>query len=229
MAAHLTPAEDPGRADPGRASSGHVDLAAAAAARRTEEMARWRRRSQRILFFRRALPWVMLAIVVAVAGWVALRAYLSARQTDVAAATSAIHMTNPKFYGRDAKGRSFQLSARDAVRDADDNNLITLSAPGMRLDTGGKAPIQVEGGAGVYREDTKELVLTGGVLLRDGRGSEFRSAEARIDTRAGVVTGEKNVRGQGPLGQIAASSYAVYDGGDRVTFSGGVRAHIEDR
>jgi lipopolysaccharide export system protein LptC len=196
---------------------------------RAAELERWRKRSKRIAFYRRALPWTMLAIVVAVAGWVGVRAFLSARQEDVAAATSSIHMTNPKFFGRDEKGRSFQLTAKDAVRDARDSNVVTLNAPGMTLDTGGKQPIQVEGGRGLYREDTKVLQITSGVRFQDGRGSDFRSAQAVVDTRAGVVRGEKDVSGRGPLGRIVASSYAVEDGGARVLFSGGVRVHIENQ
>ena len=196
--------------------------------RRAAEMARWRSRSKRIVFYRRALPWAMLAIVIAVASWVGLRAFLTAQQADVAGATSAIHMTNPKFYGRDEKGRSFQLSAKDAVRDVKDTNLITLNGPGMMLDTGGKEPVRVQGGKGSYREDTKILQITEGVLLQDGRGSEFRSQEASVDTHAGVVRGEKDVKGRGPLGQIAASSYAVEEDGARVLFSGAVRTHIEN-
>lgn len=196
--------------------------------RRAAEMERWRRRSKRILFYRRALPWAMLSIVLAVGGWVALRAVLSARQ-DVAAATNAIHMTNPKFYGRDQRGRSFQLSAKDAVRDANNTSLITLSQPGMQLDTGGKQPIQVDGGSGLYREDAKTLQLDHGVRLQDGRGSDFRSQQAMVDTREGVVRGEKAVSGSGPLGQIAASSYAVYDSGARVVFNGDVRVHITNQ
>jgi lipopolysaccharide export system protein LptC len=204
------------------------DAAPPGSDRRAAEMERWKRRSKRILFYRRALPWAMLGIVVAVGGWVALRAFLSAQQ-DVAAATDAIHMTNPKFYGRDQQGRSFQLSARDAVRDTKDNSLITLNQPGMVLDTGGKQPIQVQGGRGIYREDAKTLQLDRGVRLQDGRGSDFRSDEAMVDTREGVVRGQKAVSGSGPLGQIAASSYAVHDGGARVLFEGGVRVHIQNR
>ncbi|HTK36042.1 MAG TPA: LPS export ABC transporter periplasmic protein LptC [Caulobacteraceae bacterium] len=219
MAAELTEGE--GKARPA--------LAAAAAQRRAAEMERWKRRSKRIGFYRRVLPWTMLAIVLAVAAWVGLRAFLSARQLDVTAATSAIHMTNPKFYGRDSKGRSFQLTATDAVRDVKDNNIVNLHAPGMMLDSGGKQPVKVAGGRGVYREDTKMLELVGGVLLQDGRGSAFRSAQASVDTRAGVVTGQKDVSGQGPLGRIAASSYAVHESGARVTFAGGVKTHIENR
>lgn len=199
------------------------------AGRRAAEMDRWKKRSKKIVFYRRALPWAMLAIVIAVAGWVGLRAFLSARQSDVAAATSAIHMTNPKFYGRDEKGRSFQLAAKDAVRDGADSNLVTLNGPGMTLDTGGKSPIKVEGGKGAYREDTKQLQIVGGVTFQDGRGSQFRSDTASVDTRAGVVSGEKSVSGSGPLGQITASSYAVHDGGSRVVFSGGVHVHMENK
>ena len=197
--------------------------------RRAAEMERWRARSKRILFYRRALPWAMLAIVVAVASWVGLRAFLSAQQADLASATSAIHMTNPKFYGRDSKGRSFQLTAKDAVRDLHDNNIISLHGPGMMLDSGGKQPVKVEGGKGTYREDTKMLELGDGVLLQDGRGSVFRSAQASVDTRAGVVTGQKDVNGAGPLGRIAASSYAVYESGARIVFTGAVKTHIENR
>jgi lipopolysaccharide export system protein LptC len=218
MAAELTEAEEKAR----------PDLASRAMERRAAEMERWRRRSRRIVFYRQALPWTMLAIVVAVAAWVGLRAYLSARQLDMAAATSAIHMTNPKFYGRDNKGRSFQLTAKDAVRDAHDNNIVNLHDPGMMLDSGGKQPVKVQGGSGVYRDDTKMLDLAGGVTLQDGRGSEFRSATASVDTRAGVVTGQKDVYGQGPLGRIAASSYAVHESGARVIFSGNVHTHIEN-
>lgn len=204
------------------------DSATPGADRRAAEMERWKKRSKRIVFYRRALPWAMLAIVVAVGGWVGLRAYLSAQQ-DVAAATDAIHMTNPKFYGRDQQGRSFQLSAKDAVRDTKNNSLITLSQPGMVLDTGGKQPIQVQGGRGVYREDAKTLQLDQGVQLQDGRGSKFRSELAMVDTHEGVVRGEKAVSGAGPIGQIDASSYAVHDGGARVLFGGGVRVHIQNQ
>lgn len=196
--------------------------------RRAAELERWKRRSKRIMFYRRALPWAMLGIIVSVGGWVGFRAFLSAQQ-DMAKATDVIHMTNPKFYGRDQQGRSFQLSAKEAIRDAKNDSLFTLTQPGMVLDTGGKQPIQVQGGRGTYREDAKTLLLDGGVRMRDGRGSDFHSEQALVDTHEGVVRGEKAVTGVGPLGQIAASSYAVHDGGARVLFSGGVRVRIENR
>ena len=200
-------------------------LAAAAGGRRAEEMERWRKRSRRIGLYRKALPWLMLAIVAMVIGWVGVRAVLSARQQAQTGSTE-LRMTNPKFYGRDEQGRSFQLTAKDAVRNSGDANQVTLTGPGMELDIGGRAPMGVTGGAGLYREDTKVLRLDGGVRLKDGRGTDLTSPEAVVDTQAGVVRGEKGVSGSGPLGQVSASSYAVYDGGNRVVFSGGVRSRI---
>lgn len=211
---------DPGLADATGAAPGD--------ARRAAEMERWRRRSSRIALYRKALPWMMIAIVAAVIGWVGLRAVLSSRQ-EARSASSELRMTNPKFYGRDEKGRSFQLTAKEAVRSTGDASRVTLAAPGMRLDVGGTNPMAVTGGKGVYREDTKVLTLDGGVKMKDGRGTDLTSPEAVVDTQANVVRGQKGVTGQGPLGRISASSYAIYDGGDRVVFSGGVKSRIEQK
>lgn len=193
--------------------------------RRAQEMERWRKRSKRIGLYRKTLPWLMLAIVATVIGWVGVRAILSARETARPGSTE-LRMTNPKFYGRDDQGRSFQLEAKEAVRDSRQQNQVSLSAPGMRLDVGGKNPMAVAAARGVYREDTKVLQVDGGVRMQDGRGTSLQSPEAVVDTQAGVVKGEKGVTGRGPLGEVSASSYAISEGGDRIVFSGGVRSRI---
>jgi len=195
---------------------------------RAQEMERWRKRSRRIGLYRKALPWLMLAIVAAVVGWVGLRAVISARQQAPQGATE-LRMTSPRFFGRDDQGRSFQLTAREAVRDVAGQGPLTLLEPGMELDVGGDAPMSVAGGRGLYDEEGRSLVLDGGVRLQDGRGLDLNSPEAVVDTRTGVVSGEKGVSGRGPLGQLSASSYAIHDQGDRAVFSGGVRTRIEQQ
>ena len=47
-----------------------------------------------------------------------------------------------------------------------------------------------------------------------------KNVRAVVDTTTGVVTGSKGVQGAGPLGTINASSYAIYDQGQRVVFKG---------
>lgn len=193
--------------------------------RRAGEMDRWRKRSKRIDLYRRALPWLMLAIVVAVIGWVGLRAVLSARQAGPGGSTE-LRMTNPKFYGRDELGRSFQLTAKEAIRAAGDNNQVSLTGPGMTLDAGNGQTMSLTGGRGAYAEDTKVVRLDQGVRMQDGKGLDLTSPEAVIDTQNQVVRGEKGVKGQSPLGQVSASSYAISEGGSHAVFSGGVRSRI---
>jgi lipopolysaccharide export system protein LptC len=51
-----------------------------------------------------------------------------------------------------------------------------------------------------------------------GSGFVLSTPEAVVDTATGITTGNKGVEGHGPLGTISASSYAIYDQGERVTF-----------
>ena len=74
---------------------------------------------------------------------------------------------------------------------------------------------------GVYNEAAKTVTIGPNVQITDG-GSGFAlvTPEAVVDTSTGVVTGDKGVQGSGPLGTISASSYAIYEQGERVVFSG---------
>ena len=53
-----------------------------------------------------------------------------------------------------------------------------------------------------------------------GTGFVLTTPEAVVDTSTGNVTGSKGVQGSGPIGTINASSYAIYDQGQRVVFDG---------
>jgi lipopolysaccharide export system protein LptC len=195
--------------------------------RRQAQLARWQQRSRRVHFFRRALPVVIGVVVLALAGWILLRALLGAIGDK---GGEAIHMLNPRYYGRDEQGRAFVVAAKEAVRDGKDVKQVKLIAPGFAMETGRPGrPMQIKAADGLYREHEQILTLSGGVKMQDGRGYDLDTASARIDPRAGTVTGDSAITGQGPLGRIAASSYAVYDRGARVVFKGKVRAHIEPR
>ena len=184
----------------------------------------WRRRSRRVAFLRKALPWLMVAIVAGVGGWIGVRALVSTLSQR--AASTQIRMTNPRFFGRDNKGRSFVLSAKEAARGVGDESRITLTKPNLKLDLGRPAPANAASTDGAYEERTRMLELSGGVTFDDGRGNRFTSNKALIDTKTGAVKGESNVVGEGPLGRIAASSYAIFDDGSRAVFTGGVKARL---
>jgi lipopolysaccharide export system protein LptC len=192
-----------------------------------EAVTQWRRRSRLIHLFRRALPIGIGSVFVLMLGWVLLRSLL-ANLPDLATNGAVVRMTNPRFYGQDAQGRSFVLGAHEAERDARGKDVIRLYDPMLKLSTGPSRTMEVTAKTGVYDTGTRLARLAGGVNVRDtGQGYHLQTGEARIDTKTGVVSGNSTVKGQGPLGQISASSYAIYDQGARVVFDGGVRSRIE--
>jgi lipopolysaccharide export system protein LptC len=75
--------------------------------------------------------------------------------------------------------------------------------------------------AGIYNEAERSVTIGPNVRISDG-GSGFvlTTPEAVVNTATGVVTGDRGVEGRGPMGTISATSYAIYEQGQRVVFSG---------
>jgi lipopolysaccharide export system protein LptC len=188
-------------------------------------MERFRRRSQAIRFWRRALPVVIILIAAVLVAWIAGRSlFIKATQPKPPQA-AGLRMLNPRFYGRDNGNHAFVLGAAEAARDAKTGRAVTLSAPNLTLDSGGTQPTKVQAEQGVYHEDQRQLALSGKVQVQSG-GYTFKTPNATVDTAKGAVYGASGVQGSGPLGQVTAKSYGVYDRGKRVIMKGDVHARI---
>ena len=199
---------------------------AGSAARRKLRMAQWRRRSALILRFRKILPAAMVAIVVLLAGWVIVKGILT-RIGDVNGGGGSIHMSNARFYGRDGAGRAYVLGANEASRVNGDIQKIELTGPILTFGAGGPSESHISANQGVYREDDHILRLNGHVVLRDPSGDVFNTDQAVVDTVHGTVVGKQNVSGAGPTGAITADTFAVYDQGKRVVFTGDVHSRFK--
>lgn len=185
-----------------------------------EAMEAWRKRSRMIHFFRRALPVALAVIVLGVIGWVVARTVLSG-MADQAAQQSDIRMTNPRFYGQDSRGQSFVLGAAEAIQDRRRSTLIRLTRPALRLNATGQRPTEITALNGVYDERSQRISLAGDVTVIDGgSGFRFETGQALVDTETGVISGQAAIHGRGPLGTVDASSYAIYDQGERIVFEG---------
>jgi lipopolysaccharide export system protein LptC len=198
-----------------------------AIARRRRLLRRWRRHSFMIHSLRRILPALGIMLILALGAWGAASALFwrlgAARQSSGV----AIRMLKPNFQGRDDRGKPYLLSADSAVRDDFDSARVALEAPVFVLGAVEQGQSRVRALRGVYREDTRVLDLTGEVHLDDSAGMHFVTEHAVVDMQKNSVDGEKHIEGDGPLGRIAASSYAVRDGGARAFFTGQVKARIE--
>lgn len=195
---------------------------------RAEAIAQWRRRSRLIHFLRKALPAAMAALGLVLVGWIGAKS-LMASLSELARAGAVIHMTNPHFIGQDDHGRSFVVSAREAQRSTKATAQIRLTEPDLKLAGTGGRSLEASARQGIYDDPTRRVALQGDVRFATGDGTVFRTQQALIDMRNGTVTGNSPVEGTGPLGQIRASSYAIYDRGAQVVFDGQVHAHLVQR
>jgi len=192
-------------------------------------MQRWRNRSRQIHFFRRALPTAIAVILIGLAGWVLLRGFLT-RLGDLRSATSTIHMTNARFFGRDENGRPYVMGASEATRSDKDFQRIALTTIQMTFDSGGaNQNSHISADDGVYREDDRILRMQGHVVMRDQTGNTFLTDRAVVNTVNNSVVGHDHVQGTGPMGAVTADSYAVYDKGATVVFQGHVHSQIKHR
>ena len=179
----------------------------------------FRARSRRVQLLRRLLPVLILILAGGTISWIVLRTVMS--DVERKAGTSReVRLDNPMFHGQDAQGRSFVIGAQGAVRDPNTGR-FRLVGPALRLNLGGRKVTTLTADGGEYNEAAKTVTIGPNVRISDG-GSGFTlvTPEAVVNTSTGVVTGSKGVQGSGPLGTINSSSYAIYEQGQRVVFSG---------
>ena len=200
------------------------DLSTFAAPRRREPIQAWRRRSRVIRALRILFPALIGLIVVALAGSVVWNA-VTTQPTAIGPADSPIRLVNPRFVGRDNKGRAFVLTAVTATRDPKDYQKVYLDRPALILDEEGPDPLKITAKAGLYHELTRKLEVSGGVRL-SGAQTAFETAASMFDTKTGELVGSGAIQGAGPLGDITAKSYGVYDKGGRMVFKGGVHTRL---
>lgn len=202
-----------------------TDLDAREARKREDEArlataaAAWRKRSRRVRLYRRVLPILILVLAGGALTWTVFRTVMSGVERK-ASQSEEVALEAPMFRGQDAEGRTFLIGAQGAVRDPATGN-FRLNGPALRLNLGGTKVTELTADAGTWQVNDERVVIGPNVKISDGgSGWTLVTPEAVVDTETGIVTGDKGIQGSGPLGSISASSYAIYEQGERVTFSG---------
>jgi lipopolysaccharide export system protein LptC len=202
-------------------------LAITAPPDRRDEVLRWRRRSRLIRALRIALPGAIGLILAFLAGAVVYNA-VRADPVQPRETAGPIRLVNPRFVGRDEKGRAFVITAQSATRDPNDYQRVMLDRPALMVDEHGPDAMRLVASAGVYHEGTFKLNLSGGVRLVSSKAA-FDTATTLFDTKTGEVVGSGPIQGSGSLGEINAKSYAVYGKGERMIFKGGVHTRLDGK
>jgi lipopolysaccharide export system protein LptC len=185
---------------------------------------RWRRRSRVVRVLRVLVPAAILLILIGLGVSIAYNA-MKPSPEPAQEANRPIRLINPRFVGRDGRGRAFVITAASATRDAREYQKVYLDQPALVLDEQGPDPLRIVARNGVFHEATGKLEVSGGVRLAGSHGA-FETAASLFDTKTGELAGSGPVKGSGALGEIDAKSYAVHDKGDRMVFDGRVHTRL---
>lgn len=199
----------------------------AAAVYRERGIERWRRRSRIIRVLRILGPSLIALIILGLAGSVAFNAVKPSAE-PAQEVNQPIRLLNPRFVGRDERGRAFVVTAASATRDPQEYQKVYLDKPAMVLDEQGPDPTRIIAKAGVFHEQTGRLEVSGGVRLAMASGV-LETAASQFDTKTGDLVGSGPVHGSGALGEIDAKSYSVTDKGDHLIFQGRVHSRFYPR
>lgn len=187
---------------------------------------RARTHSAVVKVLRIVLPATMVGVVALLAGLVGTHAIRRQQAAHQDSATP-IRMINPRFFGRDNRGRAYILAAREAARDEQAFQVVLLTYPTLNLGIDEPKPTRVSADSGVYHEDTRMLLLTGHIRGDDPKLANIATDRALVNTKTGDIVGAAAVANQAKVGDVSGRSFQVKDKGDRVIFRGGVHARLK--
>jgi lipopolysaccharide export system protein LptC len=138
----------------------------------------------------------------------------------VDAAVDALSMVNARYFGIDAKGQPYSITAKSVRERTGADKRIELGAPQADVTLDGGPWLSIEADSGLYDRDGDVLDLTGNVSLFQDQGYELHTVTATIRLKTGAATSRAPVEGQGPFGELTSAGFDLYDKGRVVVFSG---------
>jgi lipopolysaccharide export system protein LptC len=189
------------------------------------------RHSRHVHLLRVAIP-VTLALVVAavvIASWLdpmRVLARLPVSVDRLAVSGTKITMASPKLSGYTRDSRKYDLSARAAVQDVTQPDLLDLHDVAAKLEMQDKTMLDLSAADGHFNRKTGQLTLRRNVLLVTSTGYEVRMREVRIDTGTGNVVSDEPIHIKMLQGDLNANRLEVFKSGEVVTFGGGVKLKL---
>lgn len=136
-------------------------------------------------------------------------------------------MASPRFTGVDEHGNPFMVSAASAKRAlGSETDLIDLDGPQADVLAEDGTWLAISAATGRYRESARVLELVGGVNLFHDKGYEILTERAEINIATGTATGDRAVRGHGPIGELAGEGFRLERDRERLFLTGRSRLVI---
>jgi lipopolysaccharide export system protein LptC len=131
-------------------------------------------------------------------------------------------MIKPRLSGSDARGNPFVVTADIAVQDARNTRRARLRNIEADLSLDKQRWINAAATDGLYDMSAGSLVLSGGISVYSDSGYELHTKSGNVDLRSGVFRGQKEVTGQGPLGNFRADHFELRRASRQILLDGNV-------
>ena len=192
--------------------------------RRIASMADLAARRRRIFWLKLLLAGTALLILAALFAWPRLFGAMTslADLGTVSADQSGLGMKNARFQGIDGKGNPFMVTASAATPLPGRTARISLTRIQADLTLNDALWLSITAPTGVYDREAGTMLLSGGIDVYTDAGYELHTDSANIDLKKGMAEGIAPISGQGPLGDIAADSYRISEGGKVLKLTGNV-------
>lgn len=189
---------------------GHRDWSARvrASVRQTERYSRF------VTIMKRALPLAAAALLAAVLVYA-----LQPRQETghrlamtfqrLGIVNDDLAMMKPKLTGMDDEGDPYVVTADEAVQEnADAKRAVLRNVEGdVTLKNG--SWITTLAPTGLLDARNRRLTLNGAISVYSDSGYELHTTSAGVDMRSAIISGDRTVTGQGPLGTFRADRFKI--------------------
>lgn len=184
------------------------------------------RYTQFVGVMKRALPAAAFAVIAAVLAFFFVQRQptrFSMTYEKMATLENDLAMIKPRLTGVDDQGHPFVITAAAAIQDAKNPKRVRLNKVEADLTLEKGAWINADAATGLVDMKAGSLQLGGGINVYSDAGYELHTPSASVDLNEGVVHGDEEVKGQGPLGTMRADQFHYDRGSNLLQLSGHVQ------
>jgi lipopolysaccharide export system protein LptC len=135
-------------------------------------------------------------------------------------------MMKPRLTGTDDEGDPYVVTAEEAIQDKQDSHRASLKSVEGDVTLKDGTWITMLAPAGVLDARSRHLALDGAISVYADSGYEVHTTTANVDMRTAIITGNRAVSGQGPVGIFRADRFRIDRRARKVFLYGNVHMTI---
>lgn len=196
---------------------------------RRQQAKRARRHSRFVFFLRIVLPSIAALLIGLLILWPQLQAQkegfsLADMNLEQFSFPDDQVMENPRLFVVDDDNRPVNVTAKTAKEAGDaEGRKVLLNTVEADMMLKQDVWVALDAQKALYSQDENRIELQEKVNIYSDKGYELETTQAFVNVNNKEIIGNQKTKGQGPSGYVESDGFAVYEGGNRLAFTGNVR------